>query len=121
MEPGHWFLSLYNDDGDPHEVSFIAVIARASVFWVIASAILVSVAKTAARASVLFFAVKEVSEKLSGEKYLDQKLIDSCFNCVNIGFTIISIYFCIRIYVHTYICIYMHMHTRTYYYMKLLL
>jgi len=28
MEPGHWFLSLYNDDGDPHEVSFIAVIAE---------------------------------------------------------------------------------------------
>ncbi|EFN78238.1 Teneurin-3 [Harpegnathos saltator] len=28
MEPGHWFLSLYNDDGDPHEVSFTAVIAE---------------------------------------------------------------------------------------------
>nr|XP_050846417.1 teneurin-m isoform X5 [Vespula vulgaris] len=28
MEPGHWFLSLYNDDGDPQEVSFIAVIAE---------------------------------------------------------------------------------------------
>jgi len=28
MEPGHWFVSLYNDDGDPHEVSFIAVIAE---------------------------------------------------------------------------------------------
>ncbi|KYN06967.1 Teneurin-3 [Cyphomyrmex costatus] len=28
MEPGHWFLSLYNDDGDPHEVSLIAVIAE---------------------------------------------------------------------------------------------
>ncbi|KAL7287031.1 hypothetical protein TKK_0018763, partial [Trichogramma kaykai] len=28
MEPGHWFLSLYNDDGDPQEVSFVAVIAE---------------------------------------------------------------------------------------------
>ncbi|OAD52325.1 Teneurin-3 [Eufriesea mexicana] len=28
MEPGHWFLSLYNDDGDPQEVSFIAIIAE---------------------------------------------------------------------------------------------
>ena len=28
MEPGHWFLSLYNDDGDPQEVAFIAVIAE---------------------------------------------------------------------------------------------
>lgn len=28
METGHWFLSLYNDDGDPHEVSFIAKIAE---------------------------------------------------------------------------------------------
>ncbi|XP_032454288.1 teneurin-m isoform X5 [Nasonia vitripennis] len=28
MEPGHWFLSLYNDDGDPQEVSLIAVIAE---------------------------------------------------------------------------------------------
>ncbi|XP_074109179.1 teneurin transmembrane protein Ten-m isoform X3 [Cotesia typhae] len=28
MEPGHWFLSLYNDDGDPQEISFIAVIAE---------------------------------------------------------------------------------------------
>ncbi|XP_065159892.1 teneurin-m isoform X3 [Atheta coriaria] len=27
MEQGHWFLSLYNDDGDPQEVTFIAVIA----------------------------------------------------------------------------------------------
>ncbi|KAI4462797.1 teneurin and n-acetylglucosamine-1-phosphodiester alpha-n-acetylglucosaminidase [Holotrichia oblita] len=27
MEQGHWFLSLYNDDGDPQEVNFIAVIA----------------------------------------------------------------------------------------------
>lgn len=28
MEPGHWFLSMYNDDGDPQEVSFTAVIAE---------------------------------------------------------------------------------------------
>ncbi|XP_044012894.1 teneurin-m isoform X2 [Aphidius gifuensis] len=28
MEPGHWFLSLYNDDGDPQEVSFIAITAE---------------------------------------------------------------------------------------------
>ncbi|XP_048481184.1 teneurin-m isoform X4 [Plutella xylostella] len=27
MEQGHWFLSLYNDDGDPQEISFIAVVA----------------------------------------------------------------------------------------------
>ncbi|XP_022829054.1 teneurin-m isoform X8 [Spodoptera litura] len=27
MEQGHWFLSLYNDDGDPQEISFIAMIA----------------------------------------------------------------------------------------------
>ncbi|CAH4036150.1 unnamed protein product [Pieris brassicae] len=27
MEQGHWFLSLYNDDGDPQEISFIAVLA----------------------------------------------------------------------------------------------
>lgn len=27
MEQGHWFLSLYNDDGDPQEVAFIAVVA----------------------------------------------------------------------------------------------
>lgn len=27
MEQGHWFLSLYNDDGDPQEVNFIATIA----------------------------------------------------------------------------------------------
>ncbi|XP_038213466.1 teneurin-m isoform X5 [Zerene cesonia] len=27
MEQGHWFLSLYNDDGDPQEISFIAIIA----------------------------------------------------------------------------------------------
>ncbi|XP_046748396.1 teneurin-m isoform X1 [Diprion similis] len=28
MEPGHWFLSLYNDDGDPQEVAFIAIVAE---------------------------------------------------------------------------------------------
>ncbi|KAJ9578404.1 hypothetical protein L9F63_005377, partial [Diploptera punctata] len=28
MDPGHWFLSLYNDDGDAQEVSFVAVIAE---------------------------------------------------------------------------------------------
>ncbi|KAL4707465.1 hypothetical protein ACJJTC_000109 [Scirpophaga incertulas] len=28
MEQGHWFLSLYNDDGDPQEVSFIAIMAE---------------------------------------------------------------------------------------------
>ncbi|XP_049696807.2 teneurin-m isoform X7 [Helicoverpa armigera] len=27
MEQGHWFLSLYNDDGDPQEITFIAMIA----------------------------------------------------------------------------------------------
>ncbi|XP_041973220.1 teneurin-m isoform X2 [Aricia agestis] len=27
MEQGHWFLSLYNDDGDPQEVSFVAMVA----------------------------------------------------------------------------------------------
>lgn len=27
MEQGHWFLSLYNDDGDPQEVSFVAAVA----------------------------------------------------------------------------------------------
>ncbi|KAJ8911461.1 hypothetical protein NQ315_013565 [Exocentrus adspersus] len=27
MEQGHWFLSLYNDDGDPQEVTFVAAIA----------------------------------------------------------------------------------------------
>ncbi|XP_017767897.1 PREDICTED: teneurin-m isoform X2 [Nicrophorus vespilloides] len=27
MEQGHWFLSLYNDDGDPQEVAFIAAVA----------------------------------------------------------------------------------------------
>ncbi|CAH1394248.1 unnamed protein product [Nezara viridula] len=28
LEPGHWFLSLYNDDGDPQEVTFIAAISE---------------------------------------------------------------------------------------------
>jgi hypothetical protein len=28
MDPGHWFLSLYNDDGDAQEVSFVAVISE---------------------------------------------------------------------------------------------
>ncbi|XP_021940923.1 teneurin-m isoform X3 [Zootermopsis nevadensis] len=28
MDPGHWFLSLYNDDGDPQEVSFVAIISE---------------------------------------------------------------------------------------------
>ncbi|XP_061706456.1 teneurin-m isoform X1 [Cydia pomonella] len=28
MEQGHWFLSLYNDDGDPREISFIAAVAE---------------------------------------------------------------------------------------------
>ncbi|KAF4528732.1 hypothetical protein B566_EDAN008998 [Ephemera danica] len=28
MEQGHWFVSLYNDDGDPQEVSFIAAVAE---------------------------------------------------------------------------------------------
>lgn len=28
MEQGHWFLSLYNDDGDPQELSFTAGIAE---------------------------------------------------------------------------------------------
>ncbi|CAK1578856.1 unnamed protein product [Parnassius mnemosyne] len=28
MEQGHWFLSLYNDDGDPQEISFIAEVAE---------------------------------------------------------------------------------------------
>ncbi|KAI5732577.1 hypothetical protein M8J76_001881 [Diaphorina citri] len=27
LEPGHWFLSLYNDDGDAQEVSFSAILA----------------------------------------------------------------------------------------------
>jgi hypothetical protein len=28
MDPGHWFLSLYNDDGDAQEVSFVAAISE---------------------------------------------------------------------------------------------
>ncbi|CAH1993726.1 unnamed protein product, partial [Acanthoscelides obtectus] len=28
MEQGHWFLSLYNDDGEPQEVTFVATIAE---------------------------------------------------------------------------------------------
>ncbi|KAK7861848.1 hypothetical protein R5R35_013485 [Gryllus longicercus] len=28
MEQGHWFLSLYNDDGDAQEVSFVTVVAE---------------------------------------------------------------------------------------------
>ncbi|XP_059482465.1 teneurin-m isoform X2 [Neocloeon triangulifer] len=28
MEQGHWFLSLYNDDGDPQDISFIAAVAE---------------------------------------------------------------------------------------------
>lgn len=27
MEQGHWFLSLYNDDGDPQEISLVAMMA----------------------------------------------------------------------------------------------
>lgn len=27
MEQGHWFMSLYNDDGDPQEISFTAGVA----------------------------------------------------------------------------------------------
>lgn len=27
MEPGHWFVSLYNDDGDEQEVTFYASVA----------------------------------------------------------------------------------------------
>lgn len=27
MEQGHWFLSLYNDDGDAQEISFVAMVA----------------------------------------------------------------------------------------------
>lgn len=27
MEPGHWFVSLYNDDGDEQEITFYAAIA----------------------------------------------------------------------------------------------
>lgn len=28
MEPGHWFVSLYNDDGDEQEISFQAGVAE---------------------------------------------------------------------------------------------
>lgn len=28
LEPGHWFLSLYNDDGDPQEITFVAVVSE---------------------------------------------------------------------------------------------
>lgn len=28
MEQGHWFLSLYNDNGDPQEITFVAVVAE---------------------------------------------------------------------------------------------
>jgi teneurin len=28
IEPGHWFLSLYNDDGDTQEVTFFVSIAE---------------------------------------------------------------------------------------------
>lgn len=28
LEPGHWFLSLYNDDGDAQEVSFEASVSE---------------------------------------------------------------------------------------------
>uniref|UniRef100_A0A1B6CCY7 Tenascin-like protein n=1 Tax=Clastoptera arizonana TaxID=38151 RepID=A0A1B6CCY7_9HEMI len=28
LEAGHWFLSLYNDDGDPQEVTFVAIISE---------------------------------------------------------------------------------------------
>uniref|UniRef100_A0A6E8W1R0 Teneurin-2 n=1 Tax=Anopheles coluzzii TaxID=1518534 RepID=A0A6E8W1R0_ANOCL len=28
MEPGHWFLSIYNDDGDAQEIAFYAVVAE---------------------------------------------------------------------------------------------
>ena len=28
LEPGHWFVSLYNDDGDPQEVSCVVSMAR---------------------------------------------------------------------------------------------
>lgn len=27
MEPGHWFISLYNDDGDEQEIAFYAAVA----------------------------------------------------------------------------------------------
>lgn len=28
MEPGHWFMSLYNDDGDVQELTFYAAVAE---------------------------------------------------------------------------------------------
>lgn len=28
MESGHWFMSLYNDDGDSQEITFYAIIAE---------------------------------------------------------------------------------------------
>lgn len=28
LEPGHWFVSLYNDDGDPHPVTCLVTLAR---------------------------------------------------------------------------------------------
>ncbi|XP_053675682.1 teneurin-m [Anopheles nili] len=28
MEPGHWFLSIYNDDGDAQEIAFYALVAE---------------------------------------------------------------------------------------------
>ena len=28
LEQGHWFLSLYNDDGDPQEVTFMATVSE---------------------------------------------------------------------------------------------
>lgn len=28
MEPGHWFISLYNDDGDEQEITFYAAVAE---------------------------------------------------------------------------------------------
>lgn len=28
LEPGHWFVSLYNDDGDPHQVTCLVTVAR---------------------------------------------------------------------------------------------
>lgn len=28
MEPGHWFLSIYNDDGDAQEITFYAIVAE---------------------------------------------------------------------------------------------
>ncbi|RZF37225.1 hypothetical protein LSTR_LSTR014116 [Laodelphax striatellus] len=28
LEPGHWFLSLYNDDGDPQQITFVAAVSQ---------------------------------------------------------------------------------------------